>query len=772
MFTAITQPRYLRQWGREHLWSAGEGAHSVLLAGAVLGPQIIRVRLLRGMQLDETRYALADGGPGTLPYHSWLVSTGDEQWPVFGKQADERDLLETYLQGFACSETGLRLVRALGSKERIYGLGESMGAMNRRGENCPVWNCDPHTRDTDSVKTMYTSIPFYIGLHAGTGRAYGLLVDHSGFVEMDMGHTSEQEAQITVEGDNLVVYFFTGPTADAVLREYSKLTGYMPLPPRWTLGYHQARWSYQTQQEVEAVVTRLRERQHPCDAVWLDIDYMRGFRCFTWDPDAFPDPATMIARLHEQHVHVVTILDPGIKIDDDYSVYQQGLERDYVCRYPDGELFTGTVWPGPCVFPDFSRAEVRDWWGGLYRDLLDQGVDGVWNDMNEPATRSLAPVERPKRYGNTMDDDVLHRAGGEQPAGPDGPAVSHSLFHNAYGMQMARASHDGIARLRPGARPFVLTRSGTAGMQRYAALWTGDNTSLWEHIPLAIRMCLNLGMSGVPFVGPDIGGFWNSSNGELLVRFAQMGVLAPFCRNHTAKGSADQEPWAFGEPYESAFRTAIETRYRLLPYLYTLFQQAAVTGAPIMRALCYHYPNDERACDEETAFLLGENLLSAPIYEPGATARSVYLPPGTWLDYWDGTEYPGGTTCEIPAPLDRWPLLVRENSILPSGPLMQYVDQQPTNPLTFTCYMVSDGSATCTLYEDDGTTLAYRDGAFAHTTINCSVSRDLVTIEIEEQHTRYQPPRTAYEVSIWVGGRVLRERIPAGQGTTKVRIVL
>ncbi|MBE3561151.1 MAG: DUF5110 domain-containing protein, partial [Ktedonobacteraceae bacterium] len=611
--------------------------------------------------------------------------------------------------------------------------------------------------------------------HLESGRAYGVLVDHTGKVEMDIGKSYEGRVSITVEGESLVVYFFAGPTPEAVLRQYSELTGRMPLPARWTLGHHQCRWSYMSEQDVMQLATRLRERHHPCDAVWLDIDYMDGYRNFTWNPTTFPDPASLTQRLHAMGLRLVTILDPGTKVDEEYSIYREGMQKDYFCRYPDGEVFVGEVWPGASVFPDFSRAEVRSWWGNLYSKLLNVGVDAIWNDMNEPAlsdfltrdpqTESAIQSEAHK----TMALTVMHRAGGDQPTGPDGPAVSHRFFHNAYGMEMARATYEGLSRLLPGTRPFVLTRSGTAGVQRYAAVWTGDNDSTWEHLRLGIRMCLNLGMSGVPFVGVDIGGFWGTCDGELLVRFAQLGALLPFSRNHNALGNPDQEPWAFGEPYESAYRKAIELRYRLLPYLYTLFHQSSLDGSPIMRPLYYHFPQDELAHETQDEFLLGAALLSAPVSEPGAVSRSVYLPAGTWIDYWDGSEYPGEATIELAAPLDRWPLLVPGNSILPSGPLMQYTDERPTDPLTFSCYMTSDGQASFTLYEDDGNSQAYRSGAFALTTVSCRVENDLVTVRIDEQQNNYQPQRESYEINVYVGGRRLHRNVEAGRGSVTVR---
>ncbi|HET9920757.1 MAG TPA: TIM-barrel domain-containing protein [Ktedonobacteraceae bacterium] len=765
MFIEVTQLQHQQSVGREHVWRVGDdGATPCLLAGAVLGTEVLRVRLLRGQHFENVRYQLASGEKGTLPYHSWMVAKGDESWPQFGDGKQAIATLEPYLHGFSYTSTALSLSRRLATEERIFGLGERTGSMDKRGQAFPIWNVDPPQHHTAETVTMYASIPFYIGYQLSSGRCYGVLVDSVGLVEMDMGRTNEAFASMTVQGDSLVVYFLVGPTPADVMRQYTELTGHMPMPPRWSIGYQQCRWGYRTQERVAEVATKIRANHHPCDAIWLDIDYMNGYRNFTWDPERYPDPKKMTQDLHTQGLHMVTILDPGTKIDENYFVYQEGLKNDAFCRYQNGELFQGNVWPGACVFPDYSQSHVREWWGNLYHILLDAGVDGIWNDMNEPSMTNMMVQEEAPVHGTTMSLEVLHRAGGDDPTGPDGPPVLHEFFHNAYGMEMARSTHEGLLRLRPDTRPFVLTRSGTAGTQRYAAIWTGDNDSKWEHIQMAIPMCLNLGMSGIPFIGADIGGFWDKSDGELLVRFAQLGAFFPFCRNHNSLENPDQEPWAFGEPYESAYRQAIETRYRFLPYLYTLFREANLSGAPIMRPLYYHFPQEAEALDVETEFLVGEVLLSAPISEQGATKRNVYLPPGLWYSYWDNQEYPGGGWTEIEAPLERWPLLVRDNSILVTGPLMQYTGEKPTDPLTIACYMATDGLASYTLYEDDGSSLAYQNGTYAETTITCRVTGDTTVVEIEEFFANYRPTRNQYDIVVHVGSRTLTEHARAGQG--------
>jgi alpha-glucosidase len=766
MFTAALAGHYSGQEAREHIWLDGDQPETstCLLAGSLLGDEIVRVRFLRSAYPEGLRFELVDDAQGTLPYHSWIVSTGDETWQTQASVEEERRLLLPYLEGFAYGDKELRWTGPLSDHAHTYGFGEHTRAMDKRGEFLSLWNWDPDMGHGPQTDQMYTAIPFYLTIAPGTGKASGLLVDHTGKVEMDMGHAHPREVEITVQGDSLVLYFLAGPTPADVLRQYTDLTGRMPMPPLWALGHHQGRWSYYTEQEVRDIAAQFRERNHPCESLWLDIDHMDGFRTFTWNAQAFPDVSRMTDDLREQGFHIIPVINPGIKSDRNYPVYREGLTRGYLCRKQGGDLYMGTGWPDDCNFADFSRAQVREWWGNLFHGFLSQGIAGSWNDMNEPSQATLIEKKFHKPMLKTFDDDVMHIAGGENITGPDGPPILHPFFHNAYGLQMARAMREGTQRFAPDQRPFVLTLSGTAGVQRYAAMWTGDNSSWWEHIGLAIRMCLNLGLSGLPFVGANIGGFWEHCNGELLVRFAQLGAFLPLCWNHNAVQNAPQEPWAFGEPYESAYRQAIELRYRLLPYLYNLFHEASLNGSPLIRPLFYHYPQDPAAYTVEDAYLVGETLLTAPVAVEGATSRPVYLPVGTWIHYWDGKPFVGGQVHEVEAPLEHWPLFIRGNSILPAGPLMQYTGQRPSDPLAFTCYMTEGGQADLTLYEDDGQSLAYQRGDFAHTNVHCQMTAAGAIVTLEEHYEQYQPARSWYEIVVRSGAQVMQQRVRAGQG--------
>ncbi len=772
MFTAVQPVHYHGKEAQEYIWLNGEQqvTSSCCLAGSLLGDEIVRVRFLHTAYPEGLRFQLVDEAEGTLPYHSWIVSTGDETWKTTSGDEEAQSVLAPYLRGFAWGSNELRWTHPLMENERVYGFGERTTGMNKRGDFLTLWNWDPEMGHGPETGKMYTAIPFYLQISPITGKATGLLVDHTGKTEMDIGHADLSEMQITVQGERLTLYFFAGPTPADVLRQYTDLTGRMPLPPRWALGHHQGRWSYYTDQEVREIATQFRERNHPCESLWLDIDHMDGFRTFTWNTHSFPDVSGLTREMMEQGFHIIPVINPGIKTDRDYLVYHQALAKGYLCRKQGGDLYMGTGWPDDCSFADFSRAQVREWWGNLFHHFLEQGVAGSWNDMNEPSQATLMEKKFHKPTLKTFDDDVMHIGSGENVTGPDGPPTLHTFFHNAFGLQMARAMREGTQRFAPDKRPFVLTRSGTAGVQRYAAMWTGDNSSWWEHISLAVRMCLTLGIGGIPFTGSNIGGFWEHCNGELLVRFAQLGALLPLCWNHNAVASAPQEPWAFGEPYESAYRTAIEQRYQLLPYLYNLFHEASVNGSPIIRPLFYHYPQDQAVYEVEDAYLVGDTLLTAPISKEGALSRSVYLPEGMWFGYWDGKLFEGGQTHEVEGPLEHWPLFVRGNSVLPSGPVMRYIGEKSIDALTLTCYMTADGQVEYTLYEDDGNSMAYQKGSSAQTIIRGQMTEDGATITIEEQHDQYQPSREWYDIIVRSGEQRFQERVRAGQGTITVKL--
>ncbi len=599
--------------------------------------------------------------------------------------------------------------------EHFYGLGERAFSLDRRGRRYGTWHTDPQTYGLDR-DPIHLCMPVLLGLHGQGRQGYGLFFDNTFRGHFDLGATNPDVASFGAEGGELRYYFMYGPALTTVVERYTELTGRTVLPPLWVLGYHQSRWSYYPEARVRKLAADFREVYHvPCDCIHLDIHYMDGYRCFTWDSERFPDPAGLIADLHQQGFKVIVIIDAGIKADDSYWVCKSGLERDVFCKYPDGEtLFKGPVWPGNCYFPDFTAPRVRTWWGELYEALTDVGVDGVWNDMNEPAV--FGPP------GTTLPDCVRHDL--------EGRGGDHIEAHNVYGMQMARATAEGLMMLRPGERPVCISRSGWAGMQRYAMSWTGDNESNWSSLWLTMPMVMNLGLCGLANTGPDVGGFSGCATAELFTRWLQMGVFLPFLRAHTEHASPDQEPWSWGEPYLSVNRRTIELRYRLLPYLYTAFWQCAQTGVPIVRPLLLPFQDDAATHTLDDQFMCGDAFLVAPVIEEGATSRSVYLPAGVWYDFWTGEPLTGPAHVEVEAPLERVPLFVRAGSVVVMGPPLDWVGQRATESLTLHVY---PGDGVSWLYEDDGETLSYRQGEYRLTrfTLAASAGRLGLTREVE-----------------------------------------
>jgi alpha-glucosidase len=568
------------------------------------------------------------------PHPRPLFETGEEGAPA----------LTTVLDGRLLGH-GVTLVMDASHSQHYYGLGERSGWLDRRGRRYTNWASDvsPILPTTDA---LYQAIPFLA--HLDTGRAVGLLVDESWRSVFDIAATDPACVSVRAEGPSLDVYVIAGPAPAAVLERYAALTGRPPLPPLWALGSHQSRWSYSTDAEVRELVDTFREKRLPLDVVHLDIDYMDGFKVFTWDPARFPDPARLANDLGEQGVRLVAISEPSLKPEAGYRPYEEADAGGFLVRGARGDVFQGEVWTTPAVFVDFLKPEARAWWGTLFRDILDAGISGIWDDMNEPSVRGTP--------GRTLPLDARH---GARP---------HLEVHNVYGLHHARATWEGLRALRPRDRPFVISRSGYAGIQRYAAVWTGDNSSWWEHLEGSIPMLLNLGLSGVPFTGADIGGFHGNTNGELLARWYQVGAFYPLMRNHSIRGSRRQEPWAFGEETEAVIRTALEMRYALLPYLYTLMEDAATRGLPPMRPVFLHYPDDAETYTLSDQFLFGPDLLVAPALRPGMTHRAAYFPHGHWADWWTGTVTAGPSWSVVETPLDRVPLFLRAGGAVPTAP--------------------------------------------------------------------------------------------------------
>ncbi len=627
------------------------------------------------------------------------------------------------LRGMSWAGHEIRVWKQMPPDEHYFGFGEKAGMLDRSGTHMAMWNSDipAYTADTDP---LYESIPLFMGIR--NGRAYGIFLDNSFRSSFDMGKECRDAYAFGVEDGELNYYVFAGPTPRSILARYGELTGRMPLPPRWALGYQQSRWSYPSETRVREIARGFRERRIPCDVIYLDIDYMDGYRIFTWNTRNFPDPPGMIGDLGKDGFKIAVIVDPGIKFDSTYTAFRTGLAGNHFVRYPDGRLYTGKVWPGVCAFPDFTDSAARGWWGKNFEGLVRAGVRGFWTDMNEPSVFDVPT--------HTMDLDVVHN--------DDGLKTSHAKNHNVYGLEMTRATREGIQRLRPDERVFVLTRASYAGGQRYAAAWTGDNVASWEHLGMALRMCLSFSLSGQPFVGSDIGGFIGAPSGELFARWLQLGVFTPLMRGHSVINEKNKEPWEYGAEFTDINRATIALRYRFLPYIYTVMREASETGLPPMRMMALAFPDQPALSGIDDAFMFGSELLVAPVLGEGMHRRAVRLPAGTWYNWWSDSAAAGGKEITVDAPLGTLPLFARAGAIVPMQQPVQYSDQAPIDPLTIVLFPPDGNSASAaSYYEDDGHSMRYREGEYFLRTIEQRRIGQSLTVTLHASQGSYTPPK-------------------------------
>ena len=614
--------------------------------------------------------------------------------------------------------------------ENYYGLGDKAGPMNRRNRAFTNWNTDEFGWQ-ESSDPLYKTIPFFIGLRKGT--AYGVFFDNTYRSVFDFGKESQDYFSFGAEGGELNYYFIAGPEPKKVVETYTAMTGRAPLPPRWSLGYQQSRYSYYPEARAREIVNTLREKKIPVDAIYFDIDYQQGNAPFTINREYFPTFEKMIADFRAQGIHSILITDLHIKKDPGhgYVPYDSGMKGGMFVKNPDGSVYVGIVWPGESVFPDFTLTRVREWWGGLYKDFVGMGAAGFWNDMNEPALF--------QRADKTMPLDTMHRL-------DDGTALDHGAIHNVYGMENVRATYDGLRKLQPEERPFVLTRAAYSGAQRYAATWTGDNSSTWNHLRMSTPMLLSMGISGFALIGDDIGGFAGSPPADLLTRWFEVGALNPIYRDHTGKGTADQEPWVHGPEHEAIRKKYIELRYRLMPYFYTGVEESTRMGLPFMRPLFLEYPRAQEFYGNNRDFLFGRDFLVAPVTTEKVDAEEISLPPGEWYDFWTNKKYSSKEKITLRPGLDEMPLYVRAGAIVPMQPIVQHTGETPSGPLQLHVYAGEDCSGA--LYEDDGHTFAYQKGEILRVNYSCQISPASVTVTSSIQKNGYKPWWASVELTV------------------------
>ena len=588
--------------------------------------------------------------------------------------------------------------------ERFIGLGEKTGDLDRRGRAYTNWNTDAY-RYGIGDDPLYASVPFYIGIHHGLN--YGIFLDNSYQTDFNFGASNKRFSSFSAQGGEMNYYFIYHPKVADIIGSYAALTGRMPLPPLWSLGYQQNRYSYFPDTEVLRIAQTLREKKIPADGITLDIHYMDAYKLFTWDKKRFADPAAMTSKLAALGFKTTVIVDPGIKVEKGYGAYERGLKENIFIKYADGENYMGEVWPGWCYFPDFTSEAGRAWWRREVKVFASAGVAGLWNDMNEIST-----------WGQKMPNNVLFDF--------DGAPTTHKQGHNVYGMEMIRASYEGM-KAASGTRPFMLTRAGFAGMQRYSAIWTGDNRAEEDHMLLGVRLLNSLGVSGVPFAGMDVGGFTGVPTPSLYARWMQIGAFNPYFRNHSAYNTKAAEPWSFGEDVLDIVRNYVNLRYRLMPYLYSSFADAAATGEPVMRSLAIDYTHDASVYNPlfQNQYLFGRAFLVAP-FESTKEFGKVYFPAGRWYNLYSDAVHVGASESIAELSVSRLPVYVKESSIVPVQSLVQSTSEKPSDTLAFHIYK-GDVDNAYAYYEDDGATFAYEKGAYYKRTISYSAAARSIT---------------------------------------------
>ena len=695
------------------------------------GPGIVRVRVgLDDMLNERSSYAVI-GKPDPSAGFTWKAEPAGWSWrsshltvrvdsAAFRLRFEKPDgtLLNADDPAFGSSWIGQECTtyKTLQPGERFLGLGEKTGNLDRRGTASVNWNTDAFAYG-EGTDPMYASTPFYLGVHPGG--VYGIFFDNSHKSRFNFGASNDLFAFFSAEDGAMDYYFFAGPSVPEILKDYSDLTGYMAMPPKWAIGFQQCRYSYYPDEVLRAKAQAFRRRGIPADVLYLDIHYMDQYKVFTWDKKRFPNPEKLLAELREMGFKVVIIADPGIAKEKGYSPYTEGLEGDLFVQYPDQTPYTASVWPGACHFPDFSKPEAREWWATRCADFASAGLGGIWNDMNEPAT-----------WGQSMPDLIEFDFDGEK--------ATHKEARNVYGQLMARATREGMEKLKPNERPFILTRAGFAGIQRYAAVWTGDNVASDDHMILGCRMLANMGLSGMPFTGNDIGGFVGDADPDLFSRWISLGAFSAFFRCHTMINTRDAEPWAYGEKAEEIARNYINLRYRLLPYVYSVFREASLNGLPVVRSLAIEWPHEAKVYNPtfQNQFLFGPSLLVCPA-KSQEKVIPLFLPEGNWYYLYNDQVYAGGREHYQDCPVDRLPVFVRGGSMLPMQSLVQHAGEQPETILRLQVYAGSEISH-FTWYEDDGNSLDYGKGDFAERVFTLDSANRKLTIAAQEgnyEHT-------------------------------------
>ncbi len=669
-----------------------------------ISPSIVRVRTTRGKIEKDFSYAVIEQNKQKVTFNlndkeSQIELISDSIIVVVNKKPlrinflnKDGSIINEDEIGLGTSWVGTEVTnyKKMQDGERFIGLGEKTGPLDRRGNGYTNWNTDDFGYHTDA-DPLYVSIPFYIGLHHNL--AYGIFLDNTYKTLFNFGASNDRFSSFAADDGDMNYYFIHHKSVASIIESYTYLTGRTPLPPMWSLGFQQCRWSYFPDTEVLSIAKTFREKKIPADVIYLDINYMDDYKIFTWNKSHFKQPDKLISDLKNIGFRTTIIVDPGIKTEKKYKSYEEGVAQNLFVKYPDSTNYSGQVWPGWCHFPDFTQEKSRLWWGNSFKGYVDNGIEGFWNDMNEPAS-----------WGQFMPNNILFEY--------DGLKATHKRAKNIYGMEMARATYEGTKKLMNGKRPFILTRAGFAGLQRYTALWTGDNRSEDDHMLAGVRLITSLGLSGVAYVGMDVGGFTGNPSSELYQRWMTLGAFTPFYRAHTSYNTKSAEPWTFGEDAEDNVRNYIQLRYNLLPYLYSNFYEANQNGMPIARSMAIEHSFDPKIYQSEyqQQYYFGNAMLIAPFLST-QTFGKVYLPKGDWFDFYNDKKMNGNTEFIAEAGLNRLPVYIKGGAIIPMQSPIQHTEEKGNDTLYIHLYKGSNSSS-FVYYEDDGITDQSEKGKF------------------------------------------------------------
>jgi len=635
--------------------------------------------------------------------------------------------------------------KSLKEEERFVGLGEKTGPLDRRGNAYTHWNTD-YFAYPDNADPIYLSTPFYMGIH--NDGVYGIFLNNSHRSSFNFGASNDRFSYFQAESGPMDYFFFHNDSLSSIVSDYTWLTGRMPLPPKWALGFQQCRYSYYPDSEVRNLARTFREKRIPADVIYLDIHYMQDYKVFTFHDERFPDPKKLTDELADQGFKTVVIVDPGVKREKGYAPCDDGLANDVFAKYPDGEPHAAQVWPGWSYFPDFTKEQARQWWADQMAFYTERGIRGFWNDMNEPASWGQMPPD-------LVEFDW------------EGRKTTHREARNVYGSLMSRATREGAEKHLNGKRPLMLTRAGFSGVQRYAAVWTGDNVASDSHMLAGVRLLNSMGMTGIPFAGYDVGGFAGDGSPELFARWISIGAFSPFFRAHSMINSQDAEPWAFGETTEAIARNYIDLRYRLMPMIYSAIRRSSVDGMPLVRSLALIHPENPKVFESayQNQYMFGDSILVCPVESTKQLIR-VYLPEGDWYDLFTDRHYVGDQEVVVDCPVERLPLFVKRGVPILEQSLLQSLAHKHEGVLRVHVWFSAEGTAQ--LYEDDGESDGYLNGNFSTREIHYDCPNNRISFSSQEgaypsEFDRIRVIWHGFNDRMVVSASVLGKNLPARQ---------